>query len=72
MERTRAAYSLWQLTRYMLGLGTWGFGGPVALIGYMHRDIVDGRKWIAEADCKEGSPRSRSACRASSPMITRC
>jgi chromate transporter len=26
-------YSLWQLVRYMLGLGTYGFEGPVALIG---------------------------------------
>ena len=29
------SYSLWQLTAYALGLGTWGFGGPVALVGYM-------------------------------------
>jgi chromate transport protein ChrA len=26
-------YTLWQLVRYMLALGTWGFGGPVALAG---------------------------------------
>src|SRR5262245_51139709 len=47
-------YSLWQLTRYFLQLGTWGFGGPVALVGYMHRDLVEGSKWITEADYKEG------------------
>ncbi len=47
-------YTLWQLARYMLGLGTWGFGGPVALVGFMHRDLVEGRKWIPEADYKEG------------------
>jgi hypothetical protein len=47
-------YTFWQLTLYMLGLGTWGFGGPVALVGYMHRDLVEGRKWISEADYKEG------------------
>jgi len=47
-------YSLWQLVRYMLWLGTLGFGGPVALAGYMHRDLVDGRHWIDEADYKEG------------------
>jgi len=29
-----ARYTLWQLVGYMLGLGTWGFGGPVALVGY--------------------------------------
>src|SRR5256885_11739131 len=48
------SYSLWQLTAYALGLGTWGFGGPVALIGYMHRDLVEHRKWISESEYKEG------------------
>ncbi len=38
MDQTRAVYSFGQLTRYMLGPGTWGFAGPVALVGYMHRD----------------------------------
>jgi chromate transporter len=38
----------------MLKLGTIGFGGPVALVGYMYRDLVEGRKWITEADYKEG------------------
>ncbi|HSC98120.1 MAG TPA: chromate transporter, partial [Casimicrobiaceae bacterium] len=47
-------YSLWQLVAYMLRLGSLGFGGPVALCGYMHRDLVDVRKWISDADYKEG------------------
>ena len=47
-------YSLWELVLYMLRLGTLGFGGPVALAGYMHRDLVDERRWIVEADYKEG------------------
>jgi chromate transporter len=47
-------YTLWQLVAYMLGLGTWGFGGPVALVGYMYRDLVEKRRWITEADYKEG------------------
>jgi chromate transporter len=42
------------LVAYALGLGTWGFGGPVALVGYMHRDLVERRKWITEAEYKEG------------------
>ena len=50
----RVPYSLWQLVRYFLRLGTLGFGGPVALVGYMQRDLVEGRRWIAEADYKEG------------------
>jgi chromate transport protein ChrA len=31
-------YSLAKLVRYFLKLGTIGFGGPVALVGYMYRD----------------------------------
>ena len=48
------AYTPGQLGCYALGLGTWGFGGPVALVGYMHRDLVERRKWISEAEYKEG------------------
>ncbi len=48
------AYTLWELVGYVLGLGTWGFGGPVALVGYMHRDLVERRRWISEAEYKEG------------------
>jgi chromate transporter len=47
-------YTLWQLVRYFLGLGTYGFGGPVALVGYMHRDLVERRGWISDADYREG------------------
>ena len=47
-------YTLWQLIRYFLLLGTIGFGGPIALVGYMHRDLVEQRQWISEADYKEG------------------
>src|SRR5205085_3303978 len=50
----RPAYSLWHMVRYMTKLGTIGFGGPVALVGYMHRDLVEERRWISEADYKEG------------------
>ena len=50
----RPAYTLWQLVQYALKLGSIGFGGPVALIGYMYRDLVEQRKWITEADYKEG------------------
>ena len=47
-------YSLWDLVRYMTKLGAIGFGGPVALVGYMHRDLVEQRQWISEEDYKEG------------------
>jgi len=52
--REEASYSVWELVRYMLALGTWGFGGPVALVGYMYRDLVARRRWIYESDYKEG------------------
>ena len=48
------SYSLRQLVAYFLKLGTVGFGGPVALIGYMHRDLVEARGWIAEDEYKDG------------------
>jgi len=51
---SQPAYTLWQLARYMLRLGALGFGGPVALAGYMHRELVERRKWIAEEDYREG------------------
>ncbi|MGF7000232.1 chromate transporter [Paraburkholderia sp. GAS32] len=51
---TAPGYTLWQLLFYMLRLGTFGFGGPVALVGYMHRDLVERRCWISEQDYKEG------------------
>lgn len=47
-------YTLWQLVGYMLQLGTLGFGGPVALVGYMQRDLVEKRGWITQEDYKEG------------------
>lgn len=47
-------YTLWQMILYMLRLGSMGFGGPVALVGYMQRDLVEQRLWISEADYKEG------------------
>ena len=47
-------YSLRDLVAYMLRLGALGFGGPVALAGAMHRDLVERRGWIAEADYREG------------------
>jgi chromate transporter len=47
-------YSLRSLVLYFLKLGTIGFGGPVALVGYMHKDLVEDRKWISEEEYKEG------------------
>ncbi|MDB5140791.1 MAG: srpC 3 [Mucilaginibacter sp.] len=47
-------YRLKDLVIYFLKLGTWGFGGPVALVGYMHRDLVEDKGWLTEEDYREG------------------
>ncbi len=41
-EPSEPAYTLWQMVVSMLRHGTIGFGGPVALVGYMHRNLVEG------------------------------
>jgi len=43
-----ARVGLAPLTAYFLKLGAIGFGGPVALVGFMHRDLVERRRWIAD------------------------
>lgn len=45
---TRALPSLGRLTAYFLRLGALGFGGPPALAGFMHRDLVERRKWLSQ------------------------
>src|SRR5258708_542733 len=60
-ENTTSSYSLWQLVKYFLRLGTLGFGGPVAVVGLMHRDLVEQRNWISEEDYREGLALSQLA-----------
>jgi chromate transporter len=43
-----------RLAGYFLRLGALGFGGPIALVGYMQRDLVEERKWISSEDYYEG------------------
>jgi len=54
LSNRRPEYTLRQLIAYFFKLGYSGFGGPVALVGYMHRDLVEKRKWISEEEYKEG------------------
>ena len=42
------------LLRYFVGLGTWGFGGPIASVGYMQRDLVERRAWLGRQDFLDG------------------
>lgn len=39
---------------YFLRLGTTGFGGPIATVGYMQRDLVEQRGWINRQDFLDG------------------
>jgi chromate transporter len=43
-----------QFLLYFLRLGTFGFGGPIALAGYMQKDLVEERHWISKEDYLEG------------------
>lgn len=46
--------TLRELTLYFLRLGTLGFGGPIALAGYMQKDLVEERRWYTKEDYVEG------------------
>lgn len=54
IRKLAPTYQLRELVNYALALGTIGFGGPVALVGLMHRDLVEDRRWISESEFKEG------------------
>ncbi len=51
----------WSLVRYFLYLGSLGFGGPVALVGYMQRDLVERRGWFSKDDYMKGLALSQLA-----------
>jgi hypothetical protein len=40
------------LMAYFLRLGSSGFGGPIALVGYMQPDLVEARGWFTEDECR--------------------
>jgi chromate transporter len=42
-----------ELVPYFLRLGLLGFGGPVALVGQMERELVAGRKWLTKEQMRE-------------------
>ena len=53
-ESETVPFGLRELMFYFLRLGTFGFGGPIALAGYMQRDLVERRRWLSRADYLEG------------------
>src|SRR5438105_925111 len=50
----RPGRTLGRLVRYFLKLGAYGFGGPIALVGYMHRDLVERRGWFSDDEYRQG------------------
>ena len=53
-QTTETRPTLRALLLYFLRLGTLGFGGPIALVGYMQKDLVEERKWVSKEDYFEG------------------
>src|ERR1700756_858996 len=45
--------SIRELVRYFLRLGFLGFGGPVALVGQMERELVNDRQWLSKEQMRE-------------------
>src|SRR5512143_1487396 len=54
VETPIAPCTMRQFLLYFLRLGTFGFGGPIALAGYMQRDLVERHRWISKQDYLEG------------------
>ncbi len=48
------ACGLRDLVRYFFRLGATGFGGPIALVGLMQRDLVEHRRWFSPLEYREG------------------
>jgi chromate transporter len=46
--------SPWRFYAYFLRLGATGFGGPIALAGFMQRDLVEERRWVSREDYVDG------------------
>jgi chromate transporter len=53
-ESTTERIPIRELVRYFLRLGLLGFGGPVALVGQMERELVGDRKWLTKEEMREG------------------
>src|SRR5258708_33505105 len=53
-EQTAQRVPIRELVRYYLRLGLLGFGGPVALVGQMERELVGEKKWLSKEEMREG------------------
>jgi chromate transporter len=53
-ETATRRVSIRDLVKYFLRLGVLGFGGPVALVGQMERELVGDKKWLTKEEMREG------------------
>src|SRR3989475_3022464 len=53
-QKTTDRVPIRELVRYYLRLGVLGFGGPVALVGQMERELVGDKKWLTKDEMREG------------------
>jgi chromate transporter len=53
-ENVGAEFRLLELALYFLRLGTFGFGGPIALVGHMQKDLVEDCQWFSQQDYLQG------------------
>ena len=57
-----------ELARYFLRLGFLGFGGPVALVGQMERELVNDKKWLTKDEMRESIAICQSTSEMPSPL----
>jgi chromate transporter len=55
-----SARSVREVVAYFLRLGTLGFGGPVALVGLMEKDLVNSRRWLSKEEMRDAIAVSQS------------
>lgn len=53
-DRSARRVSLATIAREWARMGTFGFGGPPALITLLHRLCVQERRWISETEFQDG------------------
>src|SRR5258707_3928037 len=53
-EPTTSRIPIRDVVRLYLRVGVLGFGGPVALVGQMERELVGERKWLTKEEMREG------------------
>src|SRR6516162_1850415 len=54
VETMATQFGLIELALYFLRLGTFGFGGPIALVGHMQKDLVEERHWFSQQEYSQG------------------